>query len=134
MDILIVDAQGGGIGKQLVTEIKKALPNSVITACGTNSLATSSMLKAGADIAATGENAIIVNARKAKIIVGVIGIVIADSLHGEITSKMANAIATSDAKRILIPMNQCNNFVVGVENLKVSKLIQDVIDQLKSTS
>ena len=85
MHILVIDAQGGGIGRQLVAQIREELPDTVITAVGTNSLATSAMLKAGADHGATGENAVIVGARKADVIVGPIGIVVADSLFGEIT-------------------------------------------------
>ena len=131
MNILVVDAQGGGIGKQLVYSIKKHIPKAVITAVGTNSAATSAMLKAGADNAATGENAVVVNSRKADVIIGPIGIVIADALLGEITPLMAKAIAQSDAKRLLIPINSCNNIVVGVDDLNVGKLIQDVICELQ---
>lgn len=131
MHILVIDAQGGGIGKQLVSAIKKNMDNAVLTAVGTNSAATSVMLKAGADYAATGENAVIVNSRKADVIVGPIGIVIADALFGEITPGMAKAVAQSNAKRILIPINHCDNIVVGVGDLQTSKLILDVIHELK---
>lgn len=131
MNILIIDAQGGGIGKQLVSVIKDHISTAVITAVGTNSMATSAMLKAGADYAATGENAIMVNARKADIIIGPIGIVIADALLGEITPAMANAVAQSNARRILIPINHCHNIVVGVSDLNIGKLIQDVVHEIK---
>ncbi len=130
MNILIIDAQGGGIGRQLVSSIKKACPDAQITGVGTNSAATSAMLKAGADRGATGENAVIVNCRKADVIIGPIGIVIADSLLGEITPAMARAVAQSDAKRILIPINHCDNIVVGVSDLNIGKLMQDVIKEL----
>ncbi len=130
MNILIIDAQGGGIGKQLVSAIKSNISDAIVTAVGTNTVATSSMMKAGADRAATGENAIIVNSKKADVIVGPVGIVIADALLGEITPRMAKAVAQSSAKRILIPINHCDNIVVGVSNLNVSKLIQDVINEL----
>ncbi len=130
MNILIIDAQGGGIGKQLVSAIKSNISDAFVTAVGTNTVATSSMMKAGADRAATGENAIIVNSKKADVIVGPVGIVIADALLGEITPRMAKAVAQSSAKRILIPINHCDNIVVGVSNLNVSKLIQDVISEL----
>jgi hypothetical protein len=89
------------------------------------------MLKAGADCAATGENAVIVGCRKADVIVGPIGIVIADSLCGEITPAMALAIGQSAAKRILIPINHCDNVVVGVDNLNISDLIRNVIEQMQ---
>ena len=132
MNILVIDAQGGGIGKQVVAAVKKQLPELVITAIGTNSLATSSMLKAGADNAATGENAVVVGCRTADIIVGPIGIAIADSLLGEITPKMATAVGQSNAKRILIPINHCNNIIVGVEDLNISKLIEAVITEIQN--
>ena len=117
MKILIIDAQGGGIGKQLVLAVKGSMPDAVVTAVGTNSAATSAMLKAGADHAATGENAVVVNSRKADVIIGPVGIVIADALFGEITPLMAKAVAQSSGKRILIPVNHCDNIVVGVGDL-----------------
>lgn len=131
MNILVIDAQGGGIGKNLVSAIKEHLPDTTVTAVGTNTVATSAMLKAGADCAATGENAVIVNCRKADVIVGPIGIVIADALLGEITPLMAKAVAQSAAKRILIPVNHCDNIVVGVSDLNINKLIGEVICELR---
>lgn len=131
MKILVIDAQGGGIGRQLVSAIKENMPSASVIAVGTNTVATSAMLKAGADNAATGENAVVVNSRKADIIIGPIGIVIADAMLGEITSCMANAVAQSNAKRILIPVNHCDNIVVGVADLNIGKLIQAVIWELK---
>ena len=131
MNILVIDAQGGGIGKQLVTEIKKEIPSAHITAVGTNSAATSAMLKAGADEAATGENSVIVACRKADIIVGPIGIVIADSLLGEVTPKMAVAVAQSSAKRILIPFNHCDNIIAGISDLTVGTLIRSAVQEIK---
>ena len=133
MNILIIDAQGGGIGKQLVAAIKQSMPGAVITAVGTNSAATSAMLKAGADHAATGENAVIVGCRKADIIVGPIGIVIADSLLGEVTPAMALAVGQSTVKRILIPVNLCNNIVIGVPELGVGRLIQNAVEEIKKS-
>ncbi len=130
MDILIIDAQGGGMGRQLVQAIRHDVPGCTITAVGTNSSATTAMMKAGADIVATGENAVIVGCRKADIIIGPIGIVIADSLNGEITPRMAVAVGQSDAKRILIPTNRCDNIVVGVRDINLSGLIQNVIEEI----
>lgn len=131
MKLLVIDAQGGGFGKQLVAVIKRDFPELEITAVGTNSVATGAMLKAGADHAATGENAVIVGARKADIIAGPIGIVIADSLYGEITPKMALAVAQSNAKRILIPFNHCDNIIAGVADLSVGKLIQSAVEEIR---
>ena len=132
MEILIIDAQGGGIGKQLILEIKKNFADANITAVGTNSVATTNMLKAGATNAATGENAVVVACRRADIIIGPVGIVIADSMYGEITPKMAVAIGQSEAKKLLIPMNHCNNIIVGVENKRMNEFISETIEELKS--
>lgn len=133
MNILVIDGQGGGLGRQLVTAIHGACPEAVITAVGTNSLATSAMLKAGADQSATGENAVIVGCRKADIITGPIGIVIADSLFGEITPQMAAAVGQSQARRILIPLNLCDNTVVGVRKQPMTQLVQEVVELIKET-
>lgn len=97
MKILVIDAQGGGIGKQVVAAVKKQLPELTITAVGTNSIATAAMLKAGADHAATGENAVVVGCKKANVIIGPIGIVIADAMFGEVTPAMATAVGQSSA-------------------------------------
>lgn len=134
MNILVIDAQGGGIGRQLVSSIKENLPDAVVTAVGTNSVATSAMLKAGADNAATGENAVVVNSRRADVITGPIGIVIADALLGEITPLMARAVAQSSARRVLIPINHCDNIVVGVSDLRTGKLIENVVEELRKIS
>lgn len=131
MNVLVVDAQGGGIGRQLVAAIKKELPEVEVIAAGTNSAATSAMLKAGADHASTGENAIRVCADRADVIIGPIGIVIADSLYGEITPAMACAIGQSRAKRILLPMNHCDNIIVGVGDISTASLVTETLRQLK---
>ncbi len=127
MQILVIDGQGGGMGRQLVQRIKAAFPEALVRAVGTNSAATDAMRRAGADISATGENAVVVGARKAQVIVGPVGIVIADALHGEITPNMAVAVGRSDAKRILIPVNHCENLVAGVEEQSLGRLIDSAI-------
>lgn len=129
--VLVIDAQGGGLGKQLISRIKKELPDVFITAVGTNSMATQAMMKAGADEQATGENSVIVSCRKAEIIVGPIGIVIADSMIGEVTPAMAAAVAQSPAKRILIPFCNCDNFIAGVSEFNTGQLIRSAVEQLK---
>lgn len=129
-NILVIDAQGGGIGKQIIQSLKKKEYAVRITAVGTNTAATMAMLNAGADIAVTGENAVKVNARNADIIIGPIGIVIADSLYGEITPEMALAIAQSRAVRILLPINRCENIIAGVENLNLSYLIDKALEEV----
>lgn len=109
MNILVIDGQGGRLGKQVIETVRKNFPESRITAVGTNAMATAAMLKGGADEGATGENPVIVACRRADYIIGPIGIVIADALLGEVTPKMAAAVGQSDAVRILIPMNRCDN-------------------------
>lgn len=121
--VLVIDGQGGGLGRQLVSALAAACPEAELTAVGTNSLAANAMLKAGASRAATGENAVVVNCRRADIIVGPIGIVIADALLGEITPAMAAAVCQSGARRVLVPINHCENYVVGVPDQPVSQLV-----------
>ena len=130
--ILIIDGQGGQIGSQLIKSIIEY--DVEIMAVGTNSTATNAMLKAGAKNGATGENPVIVGCKTADIIIGPIGIVIADSLYGEITPKMAIAVGQSNAKKILIPINKCDNIIVGVNDLsltfmikKALKIVEDLI-------
>lgn len=132
MNILVIDAQGGGLGRQAVAAIKQNFPDYEITAVGTNSAAATAMLKAGADHTATGENAVIVGCRRADVIVGPVGIVIADALYGEITPNMALAVGQSRAKRILIPVNHCDNIIAGVPDLTLSRLVESVIEQLRA--
>ena len=131
MMILVVDGQGGGLGRLLVRELKGAVPQAEIAAVGTKSTAANAMMKAGADFAATGENAVVVNCRHADIIVGAVGIVIADSMWGEITPRMAQAVGQSDARRVLIPINLCSNLVVGVSEMSMSKLVQAAVDTVR---
>ena len=130
MNIIIIDGQGGQLGAQLVKEISTRFEALNITAIGTNAIATSTMLKAGAKNVATGENAVCVACRKADIIIGPVGIVIADSLLGEITERMAVAVGQANAIRILIPINKCENIIVGVPNLNTKSLIDDTIAKL----
>ena len=107
MEILVIDGQGGRIGQQLIKAILARYPQVEVTAIGTNSLATSAMLKGGASQGATGENALLVACRRADVILGPLGIVIADALMGEISPAMAVAVGQARARRILIPLNQC---------------------------
>lgn len=132
MRILIIDGQSGRMGAQLIERLKKAdlEKKHVVTAIGTNALATSAMLKAGADQAATGENAVLVQCRRADVIAGPLGIVLADALLGEITPKMAVAVGQSDARRVLLPISQCKSTVVGTGNMTRTQLIDEAVAQI----
>ena len=130
-EILVIDGHGGGLGKLIISALKEENAGYHIHAVGVNSIATAAMLKAGADTAATGENAVIVGCRNADIIAGPIGIVIADSMHGEITPAMAVAIGQARAKRVLVPMNQCDNVIVGVLDQPVGQAVQGVARSIR---
>ena len=131
MNILVIDGQGGQLGGQLIKSIKGKYAELDIVAIGTNATATATMLKAGANQAATGENAVIVACRKADVIIGPIGIVIADALLGEVTPQMAVAVGQADAKRILLPMNKCDNLIAGVTEISMTAIIEDAMKKLK---
>ena len=132
MNILVIDAQGGGIGKQLVARIKKAYPAETVIAVGTNSIATAAMIKAGADQGATGENSVIVACRTADVIIGPVGIVITDAMLGEITEVIAQTIAKAKATRILIPFNMCDTMIAGVTDTSTGSLIDAAMETLGS--
>ena len=130
MRAVVIDGQGGGLGRQVVAAVKGKYKDIEVVAIGTNATATQAMLKAGADVAATGENPLIVNVRSADVIIGPVGIVIAGSLFGEITPKMAKAVGQSRARRLLIPVNLCSNIVIGVTNLSISVMVNGVLEEL----
>lgn len=132
MNILVIDAQGGGIGKQLVARIKKEYPTETVIAVGTNSIATAAMIKAGADQGATGENSVIVACRTADVIIGPVGIVITDAMLGEITETISQTIAKAKAKRILIPFNMCDTMIAGVADTSTGSLIDAAMKTLRS--
>ncbi len=129
--ILVIDGQGGSIGRQLIKAIKASCPDLQVHAVGTNALATGNMLKEDPDNASTGENAVIVGCRHADIIVGPIGIVIADALMGEVTPEMAKAVGQSNAMRVLIPMTRCDTIVAGVGDEKTSDLLNDAVEKIR---
>ncbi|MCL2232599.1 MAG: DUF3842 family protein [Treponema sp.] len=134
MNILVIDGMGGGIGKSIIEHIKGQIAGAEITAAGTNSIATSSMLKAGANYGATGENAIIYNCRKADFIIGAIGIIFANSLHGEISPKMAEAVSSSSAHKILLPIDKCNVSVLGVADKPIQSYMSEIIEKITKNS
>ena len=118
MKIVIIDGQGGRMGRSVIEQLKKSYPDLELYAIGTNSIATSAMIKAGASHAATGENPAIVNSQDADIIIGPIGIA------------MATAIGSSKAYKILIPVNRCNHYIVGCQNNTLSDYINMVCEEV----
>jgi len=131
MNILVIDGQGGKLGRTIVEALKKNFPSVTVTAVGTNTIASSAMLKGGADRVASGENPVVVACRTADIIVGPIGIAIADALLGEITPAMAYAVASSRAHRVLIPMNLCDIYVAGTLATS-STILEDAMQYIGS--
>lgn len=125
--ILVIDAQGGGLGRQLVAGILRALPQARVMAVGTNSAATSAMLRAGAHEGATGENSVVVASRRADVIVGPLGIVMADAMLGEVTPAMAHAVAQAPAQRVLIPFTNCDTYVAGSSEAPMAQLVADAV-------
>jgi hypothetical protein len=131
MNILVIDGQGGRLGRKLLESIRKTCPEAHITAVGTNSMATEYMMNSNcANQLATGENAVIVACRSAQIIVGPFGIAIADAMMGEISPVMANAVASSAAYRVLIPMNLCNTYVAGIMKGSAA-IMEDAMNHIK---
>ena len=134
MRVLVIDGQGGRLGRKLVEGIRALCPQAEITAVGTNSMATEAMLRSDcADHLATGENAVIVNCRTADVIVGPFGIATADAMMGEISPAMANAVASSLAYRVLIPMNLCNTYVAGVAKSSTA-ILEDALAHIRELS
>lgn len=134
MKTVVIDGQGGKLGQMIVEEIRKEKIETEIYVIGTNSIATSSMLRAGADFGATGENPVIVACRDADIITGPIGIISADSLLGEVTPKMAVSVGQSNALKLLLPVSHCNNRVVGVKEQTMTEMVREAVTQIKKAS
>lgn len=133
MIVMVVDGQGGGVGKAIIERLKNSLPEEhQLVAVGTNSIATSAMLKAGATNIATGENAIKYNAERADIIVGSIGIISANAMFGELSPDMANAISQSEAMKVLIPLKKCGLYVVGVNTESMPNMIDEAVEIIMS--
>lgn len=130
MKIVVIDGQGGRLGKLLVERTKIRLPQGQIYALGTNSIATAAMLKAGADFGATGENPVIRGVMDADGILGPVGIVVSDAILGEVTPAMARAVGSSRAKKFLVPMNSCGVIVAGVEERPLSDYVAQAVEAL----
>lgn len=131
MRVVVIDGQSGRIGQLFVEKVSKAKLDCELVAIGANAIATSAMLKAGSAMGATGENPVIVASRTADVIVGPIGILAADAMLGEITPTMAVAVGQSRAKKLLLPVNLCNNVVVGTQSLSLSAVLDEAVDMLR---
>ncbi len=132
MNIVVIDGQGGRMGCQVIEGIRAAKLAADVTAVGTNALATAAMLRAGANRGATGENPVVVACRTADVIVGPIGILVTDALLGEVTQRMAVAVGQSRALKLLLPVNQCSNIVVGVKPLTLAQIAQEAVEQIRA--
>ncbi|MBW2252259.1 MAG: DUF3842 family protein [Deltaproteobacteria bacterium] len=127
--ICVIDGQGGGIGSTIIKKLKELFQETVeIIALGTNAIATAQMLKARANRGASGENAIVQTVKTVDIIIGPVGIIIANAMMGEVTPKIAKAVASSRAKKILIPLTQENIEIVGISSVPLPHLIEDLIE------
>ena len=129
--VVVIDGQGGRLGRMVVEQIRAAAVPCHLLAVGTNSIATASMLKAGADAGATGENPVLVACRDADVLIGPVGVLSADAMLGEITPAMAAAIGRCGAEKLLLPVNMCNTRVVGVKTATFAALVADAVEELK---
>ena len=130
MKVVVIDGQGGRLGQLLVEAVKLRLPQAQVYAIGTNSVATAAMLKAGADFGATGENPVVRNVMDADGVLGPVGVVVANSILGEVTPAMAEAVGGCRARKYLVPMNSCGVIVAGVEELPLSSYVGRAVDRL----
>ena len=130
--VVVIDGKSGRTGQLFIERVKAAQLPCELLAIGTNAIATSAMLKAGADAGATGENPVVVACRKADVIVGPIGILAANSLMGEVTPAMAVAVGQSEATKLLLPVSHCKNVVVGTQTLTLSKLMDEAVELLRA--
>ena len=128
MRVTVIDAQGGGIGKAVVKAIKEKAPDCMVIAVGTNAVATTAMLKAGADVGATGENAVVYNCAKAQVLIAPIGLTLANAMYGEISPAMARAVGECEEIKILIPVKQCSARIAGLMDKPQAAYIQDAVE------
>ncbi len=132
MIVAVIDGMGGGIGSQIISYLREELPSYIeIYALGTNAIATSSMMKAKANKGATGENAIVCSSKKADFIIGPIAMVMPNSMMGEVTPRVAEAICGADALKILLPIISNDFEIVGIENKPLLLLIKDAAKLIK---
>lgn len=126
--ILVLDGQGGGMGVQLIKMLAPQMPQDCdLLAVGTNVMATSAMLKAGAPHGATGENAVVYNAARADLILGPIGMILANGILGEVSPAMAAAVSAASAEKILIPSSHCGVQIAGTQDCPLETYLQSAV-------
>ena len=131
MRIIVIDGQGGGIGRSLVEQLKKQCPQHEVLGVGINAIATAAMVKAGADGGATGESAVRYNCAHADVIVGPIGLVLVGSMLGEVSAAIAAAVSASEAEKVLIPVSKCHAHIAGVKDQPIGRLLDDALAEIK---
>ena len=131
MKLLIIDGQGGGVGKSLIQALKAGFPGKPIVAVGTNGVASTAMLRAGADMVATGENAVIYQCGQAEIIMGPMGILCANAMLGEISPAIAAAVSASPAQKVLLPMERCGLHVVGTAKQTLEAAVAEAVEKVR---
>lgn len=134
MQVMVMDGQGGGVGKLLVEALKEAVPSAEIIAVGTNASATANMMKGGTSLGATGENAVKYNSTRVDAICGPMGILMANAMLGEITPGMAEAVSGAEVPVFLIPMGKCNAKVAGVAEKKLADYVKEVAERVAGLS
>jgi len=130
--ILVIDGQGGGMGRSILECLKAKLPSAEIVAVGTNSVATANMLKGGGALGATGENAVVYNCARADVVIGPVGIFFANAMLGEVTPKMAAALAACDAEKIAIPVSRCHIHIMGVREAPLAVHIDEAVERVRT--
>ena len=130
MRVMVMDGQGGGVGKLLVEALLATIPGVEVIAVGTNATATANMMKGGTALGATGENAVLYNSARADAICGPMGILMANAMLGEISPAMATAVSGAEVPVFLIPMGKCNAKVAGVAEKKLADYVKEVVDKI----